>query len=36
MAFVKIIYTVYVSLAILNSSTIDFLVTLVFIEFICT
>ena len=28
--------TVYVSLAILNSSTIDFLVTLVFMEFICT
>ena len=29
-------YTVHVSQAILISSTIDFLVTLVFIEFICT
>ena len=31
MAFVKIIYTVHVSLAILNSSTIDFLVALYWI-----
>ena len=32
MAFVKVIYTVHVSLAILNSSTIDFLVTLYWIH----